>query len=145
MGSQTKPAAPKLGEQILKVVVACSDRKGVSLGSRKKALVQSSLDVEKLCSQIRFSFRRNVEKGSLVQSKGQSASGSFQTTKKETQGKMGKKVKKPAGKKSLMKKPADKKHLMKKPAAKQHLVKKPAAKKHLIKKPAAKKPAAKKH
>uniref|UniRef100_UPI00398E6AA3 histone H1-like n=1 Tax=Pristiophorus japonicus TaxID=55135 RepID=UPI00398E6AA3 len=136
---RSKPAGPTLGEQILKVVTDGSDRKGMSLAAIKKALAAKGVDVEKRGSQIRFSIKRNVTNGFLVQTKGTGASGSFKVAKKENQGKVGRKVKKPATKNSPAKKsPA------KKPAAKKSPAKKPAAKKSPAKKPAAKKSPAKK-
>ncbi|XP_067837719.1 histone H1-like [Heptranchias perlo] len=143
-----RTAGPKLSEQILKIVADCKDRKGISLAAIKKVLATKGLDVEKLRSQIKLSIKRNVEKGSLVQIKGTGASGSFRVAKKETQGKVGKKVKKQGTKKSPGKKPAAtktaaKKLTAKKAAAKKSPGKKPAAKKSPGKKPAAKKKAAK--
>lgn len=132
-------AAPKLGEQILKVVADCSDRKGMSLAAIKKALAGSGVDVGKRGSQIRLTIKRKVEKGSLVQTKGQGASGSFKVAKKENPGEMGKKVKKPTAKKSLVKKTAAKKVTTKKTAAKKPAAKKPAAKKTPVKKSTVKK------
>uniref|UniRef100_UPI00398EC8F0 histone H1-like n=1 Tax=Pristiophorus japonicus TaxID=55135 RepID=UPI00398EC8F0 len=128
---RSKPAGPTLGEQILKVVADGSDRKGMSLTAIKKALAAKGVDVEKRGSQIRFSIKRNVTNGFLVQTKGTGASGSFKVAKKENQGKVGRKVKKPAAKKSPAKKPAAKKSPAKKPAAKKSPAKKPAAKKAL--------------
>ncbi|XP_067834746.1 histone H1-like [Heptranchias perlo] len=133
-----RTAGPKLSEQILKIVADCKDRKGISLAAIKKVLATKGLDVEKLRSQIKLSIKRNVEKGSLVQIKGTGASGSFRVAKKETQGKVGKKVKKQGTKKSPGKKPA-----ATKTAAKKLTAKKAAAKKSPGKKPAAKKKAAK--
>ncbi|XP_078389072.1 histone H1-like [Cetorhinus maximus] len=142
--SRSKAAGPKLGEQILKIVAGCSDRKGMSLAAIKKALSGSGVDVGKLGSQIRLSIRRKVESGSLVQVKGQGASGSFKIPKKESQGKVGKKEKKPTAKKSLVKKPAAKKVKTKKPAAKKSPARKVAAKKSPAKKATVKKTSSKK-
>ncbi|XP_078058280.1 histone H1-like [Mustelus asterias] len=141
-----RPAAagPKLGEQILNVVAGCSDRKGMSLAAIKKALAGSGVDVGKRCSQIRLTIKRKVEKGSLVQTKGQGASGSFKLAKKENPGKMGKKVKTPTAKKSLVKKTAAKKVTTKKAAAKKPAAKKLAAKKTPVKKSTVKKTSSKK-
>ena len=137
-------AGPKLGEQILKVVAGCSDRKGMSLAAIKKALAGSGVDVVKRGSQIRLTIKRKVEKGSLMQTKGQGASGSFKIAKKESPGKMGKKVKKPTAKKSLGKKTAAKKVTTKKAAAKKAAAKKPAGKKTPVKKSTVKKTSSKK-
>ncbi|XP_067835186.1 histone H1-like [Heptranchias perlo] len=134
-----RPTGPPLGEQILKIVADCKDRKGISLAAIKKVLAAKGLDVEKQRSQIKLSIKRNVEKGSLVQIKGTGASGSFRVAKKETQAKVGKKVKKQVTKKSPGKKPATKKTAVKKLTAK-----KPAAKKSAVKKPVAKKSTTKK-
>ncbi|XP_067832633.1 histone H1-like [Heptranchias perlo] len=134
-----KTAGPKLGEQILKIVADCKDRKGISLAAIKKILATKGLDVEKHRTQIKLSIKRNVEKGSLVQIKGTGASGSFRVAKKEAQEKVGKKVKKQGSKKSPGKKPA-----AKKPAARKLTAKKPAARKLTAKKPAVKKTAVKK-
>ncbi|XP_067836638.1 histone H1-like [Heptranchias perlo] len=139
-----KTTGPPLGEQILKIVADCKDRKGISLAAIKKVLATKGLDVEKLRSQIKLSIKRNVEKGSLVQIKGTGASGSFRVAKKETQAKVVKKVKKQVTKKSPGKKPAAKKTAVKKLTAKKPAVKKSttkkAAKSPIKKKAAAKKP-----
>ncbi|XP_078059268.1 histone H1-like [Mustelus asterias] len=141
-----RPAAagPKLGEQILNVVAGCSDRNGMSLAAIKKALAGSGVDVGKRGSQIRLTIKRKVETGSLVQTKGQGASGSFKLAKKESPGKMGKKAKKPTAKKPLVKKAAAKKPAAKKPAAKKTPVKKSTVKKTSSKKAATPKKAVKK-
>ncbi|XP_078388890.1 histone H1.5-like [Cetorhinus maximus] len=142
--SRSTAAAPKLGEQILQIVAGCSDRKGMSLAAIKKALSGSGVDVGKLGSQIRLSIRRKVESGSLVQVKGQGASGSFKIPKKESQGKVGKKEKKPTSKKSLVKKPVAKKVKTKKSPAKKSPAKKATVKKTSSKKAATPKKAVKK-
>uniref|UniRef100_UPI00398F6D67 histone H1-like n=1 Tax=Pristiophorus japonicus TaxID=55135 RepID=UPI00398F6D67 len=49
---RSKPAGPKLGEQILKVLADGSDRKGMSLAAIKKALAAKAVDVEKRGSLI---------------------------------------------------------------------------------------------
>uniref|UniRef100_UPI00398ED899 histone H1-like n=1 Tax=Pristiophorus japonicus TaxID=55135 RepID=UPI00398ED899 len=148
------PAGPKLGNQILKVVADGKDRRGTSLAAIKKALAAKGVDVEKRGFQIRSSIKKNVMNGSLKQIKGTGASGSFKITHTDPQGKVGKKVKKPAAKKSPAKKAAAKKSSAKKATAKKSPAKKAAAKKTSTKKaltakktakgPAGKKAAAKK-
>ncbi|XP_067833152.1 histone H1-like [Heptranchias perlo] len=138
-----KTAGPSLGEQILKIVADCKDRKGISLAAIKKVLATKGLDVEKHRSQIKLSIKRNVEKGSLVQIKGTGASGSFRVAKKETQAKVRKKLKKQGTKKSPGKKLAATKTAAKKLTAKKPAAKKPAVKKSTTKK-AAKSPNKKK-
>uniref|UniRef100_UPI00398EC0F9 histone H1-like n=1 Tax=Pristiophorus japonicus TaxID=55135 RepID=UPI00398EC0F9 len=138
------PAGPKLGDQILKVVADGKDRKGTSLAAIKKALAAKGVDVEKRGFQIRSSIKKNVMNGSLKQIKGTGASGSFKIANTDLQGKVGKKVKKPATKKSPAKKAAAKKSPAKKAAAKKSPVKKATAKKSPAKKATAKKTSTKK-
>uniref|UniRef100_UPI00398F8DCE histone H1-like n=1 Tax=Pristiophorus japonicus TaxID=55135 RepID=UPI00398F8DCE len=138
------PAGPRLGDQILKVVADDKDRRGTSLAAIKKALAAKGVDVEKRGFQIRSSIKKNVMNGSLKQIKGTGASGSFKIANTDSQGKVGKKVKKPAAKKSPAKKAAAKKSPVKKAAAKKSPVKKAAAKKSPAKKAAAKKTSTKK-
>uniref|UniRef100_UPI00398E660C histone H1-like n=1 Tax=Pristiophorus japonicus TaxID=55135 RepID=UPI00398E660C len=138
------PAGPKLRDQILKVVADGKDRRGMSLAAIKKALAANGVDVEKRGFQIRSSIKKNVMNGSLKQIKGTGASGSFKVANTDPQGKVGKKVKKPAAKKSPAKKAAAKKSPVKKAAAKKLPAKKAAAKKSPVKKAAAKKSPVKK-
>ncbi|XP_072101753.1 histone H1-like [Mobula birostris] len=146
---RSKPAGPKLGEQIDKIVADCRDRKGMSAVAIMKALTSSGVDVGKRRAQIRMCIRKRVESGSLVQTKGAGLSGSFKSGQGKSAVKAVKKANKPSVKKSPSKKsgaknPAAKKAAAKKPAAKKAAAKKPAAKKAAAKKPAAKKTAAKK-
>uniref|UniRef100_UPI00398EAFB2 histone H1-like n=1 Tax=Pristiophorus japonicus TaxID=55135 RepID=UPI00398EAFB2 len=105
------PAGPRLGDQILKVAADGKDRRGTSLAAIKKALAAKGVDVEKRGFQIRSSIKKNVMNGSLKQIKGTGASGSFKITNTDPQGKVGKKVKKPATKKATAKKTKSKKAL----------------------------------
>ncbi|XP_067878023.1 histone H1-like [Heterodontus francisci] len=141
---RNKSASPTLSEKILKIVADCSDRKGTSLPAIKKALGRSGVDVGKFRTQIKQSIRRNVNKGSLVQSSGTGASGSFRIPKQGTKGNVGKKVKSGAGKKPSVKKTAGKKVTAKRSAGKKLPVKKLAAKKSAAKKAAGKKVTSKK-
>ncbi|XP_072101763.1 histone H1-like [Mobula birostris] len=147
--ARSKPAGPKLGEQIDKIVAGCRDRKGMSAVAIMKALTSSGVDVGKRRAQIRMCIKKRVESGSLVQTKGAGLSGSFKSGQGKSAVKTVKKankpsVKKSSSKKSGAKKPAAKQAAAKKPAAKKAAAKKPAAKKAAAKKPAAKKAAAKK-
>uniref|UniRef100_UPI00398E7D2A histone H1-like n=1 Tax=Pristiophorus japonicus TaxID=55135 RepID=UPI00398E7D2A len=124
------PAGPKLGDQILKVVADGKDRRGMSLAAIKKALAAKDVDVEKRGSQIRSSIKKNAMNDSLKQIKGTGASGSFKIANTDPQGKVGKKVKKPAAKKCPAKKAAATKSPAKEAAAKKTSTKKaPTAKK----------------
>ncbi|XP_067909560.1 histone H1-like [Heterodontus francisci] len=126
---RNKSAGPTLSEQILRIVADCTDRRGTSLPAIKKALGRSVVDVGKFRTQIKQSIRRNVNKGSLVQSSGTGASGSFRIPKQGTKGNVGKKVKSGAGKKPFVKKTAVKKLSAKKSAAKKAAGKKVTSKK----------------
>ncbi|XP_072101787.1 histone H1-like [Mobula birostris] len=141
---RSKPAGPKLGEQIDKIVADCRDRKGMSAVAIMKALTSSGVDVGKRRAQIRMCIRKRVESGSLVQTKGAGLSGSFKSGQGKSAVKAVKKANKPSVKKSAIKKSPSKKSGAKNPAAKKAAAKKPAAKKAAAKKPAAKKAAAKK-
>lgn len=130
--SRPKKAGPSVGELIVKAVSSSKERSGVSLAALKKALAAGGYDVEKNNSRVKLAVKSLVTKGTLVQTKGTGASGSFKLNKKQTEAK--KPVKKAAPKKPAAKKPA----AAKKP--KKVVAKKPAAAKKSPKK--AKKPAA---
>ncbi|NXG32478.1 H110 protein, partial [Dromaius novaehollandiae] len=110
-----KPSGPSVTELITKAVSASKERKGLSLAALKKALAAGGYDVEKNNSRIKLGLKSLVSKGTLVQTKGIGASGSFKLSKKpgETKEKAPKKraaaakPKKPAAKKpaSAAKKP----------------------------------------
>uniref|UniRef100_UPI00398E9EA1 histone H1B-like n=1 Tax=Pristiophorus japonicus TaxID=55135 RepID=UPI00398E9EA1 len=110
----SKPAVPKLDEQILKVVADGSDRKGMSLAAIMKALAAKVVDVEMRGSLIRFIIKRNVTNGSLKQIKGTGASGSFKVAEKQTPGKQTSSKKSPIAKQTA-KAPAGKEAAAKKP------------------------------
>ncbi|XP_060713000.1 histone H1-like isoform X1 [Hemiscyllium ocellatum] len=128
-----RPAGPKLGEQILRIVEQSKDRKGMSLVSIKKALEKSGVEVDKRNSQIKMCIRRALAKGSLVQVKGQGASGSFKLAQTRGKAEGAKKVrraasgKKVVGKKTPAKKATVKKSPAKKPTAKKATAKRPGA------------------
>ncbi|KAK9397559.1 histone H1-like [Crotalus adamanteus] len=128
-----KAAGPSVTELLTKAVAASKERNGVSLAALKKALAAAGYDVEKNNSRIKLGLKSLVGKGTLVQTKGTGASGSFKLNKKQQEGKDKAPVKKKPAVKS--KKPA-----AKKPAAAKKALKKPAAKKSpkkAVKKPAA--------
>ncbi|XP_062865514.1 histone H1-like [Trichomycterus rosablanca] len=126
--AKPKKAGPSVGELIVKAVSASKERSGVSLAALKKALSAGGYDVEKNNSRVKLAVKSLVTKGTLVQTKGTGASGSFKLNKKQTE------EKKPAAKKAAAPKV---KKAAKKP--KKVTAKKPAAKKSPKK---AKKPAA---
>ncbi|XP_042615347.1 histone H1-like [Cyprinus carpio] len=152
--AKKKPAAkrkrtgPSVGELVVKAVSASKERSGVSLAALKKALAAGGYDVEKNNSRVKIAVKSLVTKGTLVQTKGIGASGSFKLNKKqaETKTKPAKKAA-PKAKKPAAKKPAAAKKpkttAAKKPAAKKSpkKAKKPAAKKATKSPKKAKKPA----
>ncbi|NWS49655.1 H110 protein, partial [Probosciger aterrimus] len=77
-----KPVGPSVTELITKAVSASKDRKGLSLAALKKALAAGGYDVEKNNSRIKLGLKSLVSKGTLVQTKGTGASGSFRLSKK---------------------------------------------------------------
>ncbi|XP_017542536.1 histone H1-like [Pygocentrus nattereri] len=150
--ARPKKAGPSIGELIVKAVSQSKERSGVSLAALKKALAAGGYDVEKKNSRVKLAVKTLVTKGTLVQTKGTGASGSFKLNKKqaEPKKKAATKPKKVAAKKATAaKKP--KKVALKKPTAakktpkkaKKVAAKKPAAAKKVVKSPKkAKKPAA---
>ncbi|KAM7397513.1 hypothetical protein PAMA_005693 [Pampus argenteus] len=120
-----KKDGPSLSKMITNAVAESKERKGMSVSALKKVLGAKGVDVVKANKRINTAVTKLVTKGTLIQTKGIGASGSFKIAK-ET--KPAKPVKKVVKKKVAVK--------AKKPAA----AKKPTA----AKKPAAKKPAAKK-
>ncbi|XP_059809247.1 uncharacterized protein LOC132382804 [Hypanus sabinus] len=129
-----KSTGPKLGDQIDKIVADCHSQRGMSVTAIKKSLAASGVNVDKLRSQIRLTIKRKVDRGSLIHTKGKGASGSLKVPKKEGAGKVVKKVKKPAAKKSMAKKTGAKKSPTKSKVIKRTAVKKAAAKKTATKK-----------
>ncbi|XP_066528931.1 histone H1-like [Hoplias malabaricus] len=145
--ARPKKSGPSVGELIVKAVSESKERSGVSLAALKKALAAGGYDVEKNNSRVKAAVKSLVTKGTLVQTKGTGASGSFKLNKKQSEAKkVAPKAKKPAAKKpAAAKKP--KKVAAKKPAAatakrSPKKVKKPAAAKKVARSPKkAKKPA----
>ncbi|NXM38849.1 H110 protein, partial [Gymnorhina tibicen] len=95
-----KPAGPSLTELITKAVSASQERRGLSLAALKKALAAGGYDVEKNNSRIKLGLKSLVSKGTLVQTRGVGASGSFRLSKRpgETKEEVPKKKKIPAAK-----------------------------------------------
>ncbi|KFV65830.1 Histone H1.10, partial [Dryobates pubescens] len=102
-----KPAGPSVTELITKAVSASKERKGLSLAALKKALAAGGYDVEKSNSRIKLGLKSLVSKGTLVQTKGTGASGSFRLSKKP--GEVKEKAPKKRAASAKAKKPAPKK------------------------------------
>ena len=79
--AKRKASGPPVSELITKAVAASKERSGVSLAALKKALAAAGYDVEKNNSRIKLGLKSLVSKGTLVQTKGTGASGSFKLNK----------------------------------------------------------------
>ncbi|KAK2882323.1 hypothetical protein Q8A73_022833 [Channa argus] len=137
--SRPKKEGPSLPKLIVSAVAESKERKGTSLAALKKLLAAKGVDVTKANKRINITVTKLVTQGTLTQTKGTGASGSFKIAKKEP------KAAKPAKKVVKKKAPVKaKKPSTKKPAAakkpKAAAAKKPAAAKKSPKK--VKKPAA---
>jgi histone H1/5 len=93
-GARRKTSGPPVSELITKAVAASKERSGVSLAALKKALAAAGYDVEKNNSRIKLGLKSLVSKGTLVQTKGTGASGSFKLNKKAASGEAKPKAKK---------------------------------------------------
>uniref|UniRef100_A0A8C0NZE8 H15 domain-containing protein n=1 Tax=Canis lupus familiaris TaxID=9615 RepID=A0A8C0NZE8_CANLF len=89
-----KASGPPVSELITKAVAASKERSGLSLAALKKALAAAGYDVEKNNSRIKLGLKSLVSKGTLVQTKGTGASGSFKLNKKAASGEAKPKAKK---------------------------------------------------
>ncbi|XP_059966471.1 histone H1.4-like [Mesoplodon densirostris] len=89
-----KTSRPPVSELITKAVAASKECSGVSLAALKKALAAGGYDVEKNNSRIKLGLKSLVSKGTLVQTKGTGASGSFKLNKKSDTGEAKPKAKK---------------------------------------------------
>ncbi|XP_040106003.1 histone H1.4-like [Oryx dammah] len=92
--AKRKASGPSVSELITKAVAASKERNGVSLVALKKALAAAGYDVEKNNSRIKLGLKSLVSKGTLVQTKGTGASGSFKLNKKAATGEAKPKAKK---------------------------------------------------
>ncbi|KAM9376165.1 uncharacterized protein KZ484_008755 [Pholidichthys leucotaenia] len=154
--SKPRKAGPSVGELIVKAVTASKEKKGMSLAAIKKALAAGGYDVDKNKSRVNIAIKSLVNKGTLSQTKGTGASGSFKVAKAESKAKKPAKkgpakAKKPAAakkpkaagaKKAAAAKKSPKK--VKKPAAAKKAPKSPKKAAKSPKKVAKKAPAAKK-
>ncbi|KAL6037739.1 hypothetical protein STEG23_012740 [Scotinomys teguina] len=77
-----KPAGPSVSELIVQAISSSKERSGVSLAALKKSLAAAGYDVEKNNSRIKLGLKSLVNKGTLVQTKGTGAAGSFKLNKK---------------------------------------------------------------
>ena len=134
-----KPADhPTFAVMIAAAIAELKERKGSSRQAIEKYIAANYKVGPKYTGPMKQALKKGVEKGTLVQTKGVGASGSFKIAKPEPEKKPA--VKKPAAKKTAAKK-TTKKAPAKKAATKKTATKKPAAKKAATKKAPAKKAA----
>ncbi|XP_036412749.1 histone H1-like [Colossoma macropomum] len=139
--ARPKKAGPSVGELIVKAISQSKERSGVSLAALKKALAAGGYDVEKNNSRVKLAVKSLVTKGTLVQTKGTGASGSFKLNKKQAEAK--KKPAKKAATNPRRRPPKNPPRPRIAEKAKKVTAKKPAAAKKVAKSPKkAKKPAA---
>ena len=134
-----KPADhPTFAVMIAAAIAELKERKGSSRQAIEKYVAANYKVGPKYTGPLKQALKKGVEKGTLVQTKGVGASGSFKIAKPEPEKKPA--VKKPAAKKATTKK-VTKKTPTKKVPAKKTATKKPAAKKAAPKKATTKKTA----
>ncbi|CBY12296.1 unnamed protein product [Oikopleura dioica] len=124
-----KADRPSYNVMVAAAIVALKERSGSSRQAIEKYIIANYDGVDKGSHFLKKALKSGVEKGTLVQTKGIGASGSFKIKKAEKPAAKPK-VEKPAAKKPAAKKPAAEKPAAKKPAAKKTTAtKKPVAKK----------------
>ncbi|XP_045075555.1 histone H1-like [Coregonus clupeaformis] len=117
-------------------------RGGVSLAALKKTLAAGGYDVEKNNSRVKIAVKSLVTKGTLVQTKGTRASGSFKLNKKAPRRPSRKKSPKKAKKPATPKKGGQSPKKVKKPLQRQEKAAKSPKKATKAAKPKAAKPKA---
>ena len=145
---KAKPAHPKTSQMVADAIKALKDRKGSSLAAIKKHIVANNkVDADKIAPFIRRYIKKAVADGTLVQTKGTGANGSFKiaAAAKPEKPKAPKKKKPATPKKAATKKTATpkKKKVVKKTATKSKKEKKPAKSPKKPKAPKPKKAASK--
>ncbi|XP_027963324.1 histone H1t [Eumetopias jubatus] len=81
-GASRKAPSLSVSKLIREALSVSQERAGMSLAALKKALAAAGYDVEKNNSRIKLGLKSLVSKGTLVQTKGTGASGSFKLNKK---------------------------------------------------------------
>ncbi|XP_007534660.2 histone H1t [Erinaceus europaeus] len=95
-GASQKTPSLSLSKLITESLSDCQERTGMSLSALKKVLAASGYDVKKNNNRINLGLKSLVNKGTLVQTRGTSASGSFKLSKRITPESTKGKVKKAA-------------------------------------------------
>ncbi|XP_032280582.1 histone H1t [Halichoerus grypus] len=94
-GASRKAPSLPVSKLITEALSVSQERAGMSLAALKKALAAAGYDVEKNNSRIKLGLKSLVSKGTLVQTKGTGASGSFKLNKKALPEPTKSKVKRP--------------------------------------------------
>ncbi|XP_036309024.1 histone H1t [Pipistrellus kuhlii] len=81
-GVNRKTPSPSVSKVITEALSLSQERAGMSLAALKKVLAAAGYDVDKNNSRIKLVLKSLVSKGTLVQTKGTGASGSFRLSKK---------------------------------------------------------------
>uniref|UniRef100_A0A3Q3AHA6 H15 domain-containing protein n=1 Tax=Kryptolebias marmoratus TaxID=37003 RepID=A0A3Q3AHA6_KRYMA len=81
--SKPKKEGPSIQKLIVAAVADSKERKGVSLSALKKVLASKGVDVSKANKRINTAVTKLVTKGTLSQTKGTGASGSFKLAKQD--------------------------------------------------------------
>ena len=112
---KAKPTHPPTSEMVNTAIKTLKERGGSSLQAIKKYIAANyKVDVEKLAPFIKKYLKSAVTAGTLIQTKGKGANGSFKLSAAKKAEKPAKKAKKPVAKKE---KPVAKKPVAKKPVA----------------------------
>nr|XP_060483929.1 histone H1t [Panthera onca] len=99
-GSSRKTPSLSVSKLITEALAVSQERAGMSLAALKKALAAAGYDVEKNNNRIKLGLKSLVSKGTLVQTKGTGASGSFKLNKKAIPESSKSKVKRPTSAKA---------------------------------------------
>ncbi|XP_045656397.1 histone H1t [Ursus americanus] len=99
-GASWKAPNLSVSKLITEALSVSQERTGMSLAALKKALAAAGYDVEKNNSRIKLGLKSLVSKGTLVQTKGTGASGSFKLNKKALPEPTRSKVKRPSSTKA---------------------------------------------
>ncbi|NP_001243880.1 histone H1t [Equus przewalskii] len=83
-GGSRKVPGSSVSKLITEALSVSQERAGMSLAALKKALAAAGYDVEKNNRRIKLGLKSLVSKGTLVQTRGTGASGSFKLSKKAT-------------------------------------------------------------
>uniref|UniRef100_A0A3P9IPV4 H15 domain-containing protein n=1 Tax=Oryzias latipes TaxID=8090 RepID=A0A3P9IPV4_ORYLA len=81
--ARPKKDGPSISKLLVSAVTESKERKGMSLAALKKVLAGKGVDVTKANKRINTAVTKLVTKGTLSQTKGTGASGSFKLAKEE--------------------------------------------------------------